>query len=144
MRELPLRVVVLESKITLEFNPGGFQVVGYPTPAIKEWLFAYAAGSRSLFEEELELNLPPFTTAVLKHLQTVPYNQLVTYGELGAKVGNRQAARAVGNACHRNPFPLLIPCHRVIGSCTLGGFAYSPAIKSLLLDFEQSHQLLPA
>ena len=62
---------------------------------------------------------------------------MTSYGELASNAGHPGAARAVGTACHFNPFPLLIPCHRVIAaSGKLGGFALDMRIKRALLDFE--------
>ncbi len=61
----------------------------------------------------------------------------MTYGELAANIGQPKAARAIGMACHHNPYPLFIPCHRVIASGKrLGGFAYDLKMKQLLLNFE--------
>ena len=84
-------------------------------------------------------DLSPFRQKVLEHLQEVPFGSMVSYGELALSSGHPRAARAVGSACHHNPFPLFIPCHRVIASGgKIGGFACDLKIKRVLLDFEQS------
>ncbi len=90
----------------------------------------------------LEINFPldtltPFRKKVLENLQKVAFGEIITYGELAEKSGSPKAARAVGSACHYNPFPLFIPCHRVVASGNkTGGFAYGSKMKQLLLDFE--------
>jgi methylated-DNA-[protein]-cysteine S-methyltransferase len=73
--------------------------------------------------EEIEFNvphllpaLPPFTNKVLEACKKIPYGKTLTYKELAQKSGNIRAARAVGNALRRNPIPIIIPCHRVIGT----------------------------
>jgi methylated-DNA-[protein]-cysteine S-methyltransferase len=82
-------------------------------------------------------HLSPFRKKALGHLQQVPFGEVVTYGELAANIGQPKAARAIGMACHHNPYPLFIPCHRVIASGKrLGGFAYDLKMKQLLLNFE--------
>ena len=79
----------------------------------------------------------PFEKRVLKTLMKVPAGSIVTYGELACRSGSRGAARAVGNALHRNPLPLVIPCHRVIRSDkSLGGFQSGIRWKRKLLRWE--------
>lgn len=87
----------------------------------------------------LSLTLPKlslFHQKVLIHLQDLPFAQLVTYGNLASAIGHPKAARAVGSACKNNPFPLFIPCHRVVAAGGIGGFAYDLSIKQALLQFE--------
>lgn len=77
----------------------------------------YFAGRRQTFDLPMELSGTPFQKLVWQKLaQTVPYGQTVSYGELARRCGKPGAARAVGMANHRNPLPILIPCHRVIGT----------------------------
>lgn len=101
-----------------------------------EFLESYGNGKR------LGINLPldhltAFRKKVLENLQTIAFGEIITYGELAEKAGSPRAARAVGSACHYNPFPLFIPCHRVVASGNkTGGFAYGSKMKHLLLDFE--------
>jgi O-6-methylguanine DNA methyltransferase len=100
--------------------------------------FLKCYGQREHAELELPLDmLSPFRQKVLQNLQKVGFGSIVTYGELAHESGHPGAARAVGTACHFNPFPLFIPCHRVITSGRkIGGFAYNLEIKRRLLEFE--------
>ena len=107
--------------------------------AIREWASLYLQGISSPFPLPLELPFPPFTQRVLTELQEVPFGQTISYKALAMKAKSPNAARAVGNACNKNPFPLIIPCHRVIeASGDLGGFEYGCEMKQKLLNFEQN------
>ncbi len=102
-----------------------------------EWLEAYSKGSVTPL---LLLEGTAFDKRVLRALSTIPFGKTMSYRELAHSCGTPKGARAIGNACGRNPFPLLIPCHRVIRSDgTLGGFAGDLEIKRRLLAFEISH-----
>lgn len=97
----------------------------------------YGKKNPSLVELSLE-HLSPFRKKALSCLQKVVFGEVLTYGELAARIDQPKAARAIGTACHYNPYPLFIPCHRVIASGKrLGGFAYDLKMKRLLLDFEE-------
>lgn len=105
--------------------------------SIHHWMEDYANGKRSQILLPLAFgHLPPFTAAVLKALQSLPFGKTVSYQELAEKVGNPHGARAVGNACGRNPYLLLVPCHRVLARNGLGGFSSGLEIKKELLAFE--------
>ncbi|MDR2870435.1 MAG: MGMT family protein [Deferribacteraceae bacterium] len=80
----------------------------------------------------------PFTVQVYKTLFAVPKATLITYGELAEKAGFARAARAVGTAMRKNRFLMLIPCHRVVASSSLGGFAVGLETKIKLLQLEQT------
>ena len=81
--------------------------------------------------------LPPFQQAVLRATARIPRGQVRTYGQLAAQLGQPGAARAVGNALAANPFPLVIPCHRVIRTGGhLGGFGGGSTLKRALLALE--------
>ena len=81
----------------------------------------------------------PFQRNVLKELAKVPYGRTITYGDLAARSGRRTAARAVGAALSRNPWPVIFPCHRVVGACgQMVGFGKGIDAKRILLSFEQS------
>ena len=80
-----------------------------------------------------------FQSRVWRELRTIPAGNVATYGELAGRLGT--SARAVGNACRNNPIPVVIPCHRVVSSAGLGGYAGRaagdmPKIKSWLLQHE--------
>jgi methylated-DNA-[protein]-cysteine S-methyltransferase len=98
----------------------------------------YFAGRRRAFDLSLDLRaLPPFTVSVLRELARVPYGETTTYGELAARVGRPRAARAVGTVMHRNRIPIVLPCHRVLGSTgTLVGYAGGLERKVALLELE--------
>ena len=85
-------------------------------------------------------NFPsPFSAQVLETLQQVPLGKTLTYQDLATLIGNPKAFRAVGSALNKNPFPLFIPCHRIISKKdALGGFAYPLHLKECLLNFELS------
>ena len=72
----------------------------------------------------------------------IPYGEVLPYSLLAESIGHKGAARAVGNACHNNPYPILIPCHRVVGAHSLGGFAGKESIKKALLDLEHKNMHL--
>jgi methylated-DNA-[protein]-cysteine S-methyltransferase len=79
-------------------------------------LHEYFAGGRTAFELPLSLEGNPFEQRVWAALQTIPYGMTTTYGELAARLGAPDAARAVGAANGRNPVAIVVPCHRVIGA----------------------------
>ena len=82
-------------------------------------------------------SLPSFQQAVLRATLRIPRGQIRTYGQIAAQLGQPGAARAVGNALGANPFPLAIPCHRVVrAGGRLGGFGGGPALKHALLALE--------
>jgi methylated-DNA-[protein]-cysteine S-methyltransferase len=98
----------------------------------------YFGGRRRAFDLALDLRvLPPFTVSVLGALARVPYGETTTYGKLASRVGHPQAARAVGTVMHRNRIPIVLPCHRVVGSTgDLTGYAGGLDRKRALLEFE--------
>ena len=98
----------------------------------------YFVGRRRAYDLSLDLRaLPPFTVSVLRELARVPYGETTTYGELAARVGRPRAARAVGTVMHRNRIPIVLPCHRVLGSTgSLVGYAGGLERKVALLELE--------
>jgi methylated-DNA-[protein]-cysteine S-methyltransferase len=77
----------------------------------------YFAGRRTAFDLTLDMRgLPEFTLRVLSELAKVPYGQTATYGELAERAGNARASRAVGTVMNRNRIPIVLPCHRIVGS----------------------------
>jgi O-6-methylguanine DNA methyltransferase len=95
----------------------------------------------SVFHVDLD-NHSEFERATLQYTRQIPRGSVVTYSELAAKLGNPLAARAVGNALHRNPVPLFVPCHRVVGVSGLGGYAWGLDIKQKLLKLEGVYSLV--
>ena len=95
-------------------------------------LKAYFAGELKTFSLNVCLNVRPFQKKVLTALRGVPYGETISYGK---------ASRAVGQANAKNPIPIVIPCHRVIGSSgKLTGFGGGLSIKQALLDLEQQYR----
>lgn len=81
----------------------------------------------------------PFYREVWREIALIPYGQTRTYGEIGERLGNRRLARAVGRACGANPCPLVIPCHRVVGADSWGGFSGGGIeLKKMLLALERA------
>ena len=104
----------------------------------------YFAGARRRFDLPLEPAGTEFELTVWAALQEVPYGETVSYGELAARIGHADAARAVGVANARNPIAVIIPCHRVIGADgSLTGYGGGLERKRLLLDLEAGVQALP-
>lgn len=100
----------------------------------------YFAGRRRDFDLAVDLRAAAFQTEVLHELARVPYGELVTYGELAGRIGRPRAARAVGGALNRNPVPIVLPCHRVVGaSGALVGYAGGLDRKRALLALEGAY-----
>lgn len=97
----------------------------------------YFAGERRTFELPLHPLGTPFQLAVWRALATIPYGATVSYGDMARRIGQPNAVRAVGAANGRNPLPIVLPCHRVIGSDgSLTGFGGGLPTKRFLLAFE--------
>ncbi|NJC82243.1 methylated-DNA--[protein]-cysteine S-methyltransferase [Planosporangium mesophilum] len=98
----------------------------------------YFAGRRTAFELPLaEVGGSEFERAVRAELSRIPYGEMRTYGQVATAVGDPGAARAVGTACNRNPLPVLVPCHRVVGAGgKLVGFGGGLPRKRVLLELE--------
>lgn len=98
----------------------------------------YLAGRRRTFDLELDLRgQAPFAISVLGELAKVPYGRTATYGELATRAGNPRAARAVGMVMNRNPVPIVLPCHRIVGSSgSLVGYGGGLERKEKLLRLE--------
>ena len=98
----------------------------------------YFTGQRKTFDLPLRPHGTDFQRRVWEQLLQIPYGQTATYGEIAKRIGNPNAARAVGQACNANPIPIFIPCHRVVGSNSrLTGFALGLDIKTALLERER-------
>ncbi len=102
----------------------------------------YFAGRLKSFDLPLSPGGTDFQQRVWRQLLKIPYGQTTSYAKIAGKIGNSKAMRAVGSANGRNPIPVIIPCHRVIGSDgSLTGFGGGLPTKSFLLDLENSDQL---
>lgn len=108
-----------------------------PFRRVKKQLEEYFAGTRKTFELDLAPDATPFQSRVLAQLQAIPYGATWSYRDVAERLGNPGAVRAVGNANGSNPIPVIIPCHRVIGSDgSLTGFGGGLDAKRYLLDLE--------
>ena len=102
-------------------------------------LDAYFGGQRNGFELTLKLAGTEFQRSVWKSLLEIPYGHTWSYADLAVHIGNPKAVRAVGLSNGRNPIPVIIPCHRVIGkNGSLTGFGGGIPRKRFLLELEQS------
>jgi methylated-DNA-[protein]-cysteine S-methyltransferase len=108
-----------------------------PFAEAKKQLCAFFAGDRDQFDLPLAPAGTPFQLKVWSELSRIPYGQTISYGELAKRVGNANASRAVGLANGRNPLPIIVPCHRVIGANgKLTGFGGGLWRKEKLLALE--------
>jgi methylated-DNA-[protein]-cysteine S-methyltransferase len=97
----------------------------------------YFAGGRVAFRFPLASGRgTPFQRAVWRALRRIPYGEVRTYGWVARAIGRPGAARAVGGACGANPWPIVVPCHRVVASNGLGGYSAGLEWKRLLLGIE--------
>jgi methylated-DNA-[protein]-cysteine S-methyltransferase len=141
--------------LLLAGDKAGLSLIGFPKGKMRhdpeaDWIFnekpfveachqleEYFAGTRKVFDLPLQLSGTDFQVQVLRELQQIPYGQTVSYGEIAKRIGRPKAMRAVGAANGRNPLPIIIPCHRVIGSSgDLTGFGGGLDTKEALLCLE--------
>lgn len=109
--------------------------------AFKE-ISEYLNGKRKAFDFPISPKGTDFQKKVWSALSEIPYGETKTYGEIAAGIGNPQAARAVGNACNKNPLLLAVPCHRVLGADgSLTGFAAGIEVKKRLLRLEKKYNI---
>lgn len=100
-------------------------------------LQAYFRGDLQTFDLPLKFHGTDFQKKVWKALQTIPYGETRLYKQIAAVIGNEKASRAVGGANNKNPLPILIPCHRVVGSHgRLVGYSLGLDVKKQLLALE--------
>lgn len=136
-------------------------VVGFPEGSMRRepdprWIYnentlddacaqlrSYFAGTLTEFDLELRPGGTEFQLRVLEELRKIPYGTTVSYGDIAKRIGRPKAVRAVGRANGRNPIPIIIPCHRVIGSSGhLTGFGGGLPTKEALLRLELEHRPL--
>ena len=114
-----------------------------PFAAARRQLTEYFAGERRQFDLPLRLSGTEFQLRVLEELQRIPYGETTSYGDIATRIGRPKAVRAVGAANGRNPLPIVVPCHRVIGSNgSLTGFGGGLGTKQALLRLEAEHSSL--
>jgi len=119
-------------------RPASQQVTNRYLPLV-ERIQAYLAGAREDFAD-VELELPdwtPLQSDIYAALRSVPYGEVVTYGELSALAGRPRAPRAAGSFCAGNPFGLFVPCHRVVAAGGIGSYGtLGVEYKRRLLELE--------
>lgn len=98
----------------------------------------YFEGSRTKFDLPLDIKGTEFQNKVWDELLKIPYGEVKSYKDIAIAIGNEKAYRAIGMANNKNPIPIIIPCHRVIGSNgKLVGYAGGLNIKEKLLNIEK-------
>ena len=120
---------------------GGKAVTSQPSELLnraKREVTAYFAGKRTQFDLPVKPDGSESELKVWRAMAAIPYGETRTYGEIAKDVGVN--ARAVGQACGRNPIPILLPCHRVVGANGLGGFSAPGGVawKGKLLVLERA------
>ncbi|HEX4495538.1 MAG TPA: methylated-DNA--[protein]-cysteine S-methyltransferase [Thermoanaerobaculia bacterium] len=124
----------------LRLREQGIEVVeddGTHTAALRGQLAEYFAGQRQDFDLTLAPKGTEFELSVWEQLRRIPFGETRSYGEIAQAIGRPGAARAVGRANGANPIPIVVPCHRVIGSDgSLTGFGGGLEAKSRLLEIE--------
>lgn len=128
------------------FKSCTFQVsffVDFPSPLQKNivnWLFAYSEKKQPPDLALPNQILPHFSEKVLSSLKDIPFGKTLSYSEIALLSGSPKASRAVGTICRLNPWPLFIPCHRVLPKDgSIGHYAFGSTLKKALLEFENSN-----
>jgi methylated-DNA-[protein]-cysteine S-methyltransferase len=126
--------------VTIRFGEGPVGGSREPTGVLEramQQLDAYFEGRLRRFDLPLHPHGTPFDHRVWEVVRTIPYAATMTYGEIAARLDDPGAARAVGHANARNPLPIVVPCHRVVGtSGRLTGYAGGIERKRALLELE--------
>ena len=124
----------------------GWPPAGTPTSLLAvaaDQLESYFAGELTAFDLPLRLDGTTFQRRVWQQLRAIPYGGTSTYGEIAERLGSPGASRAVGLANNRNPVPIIVPCHRVVGvDGALVGFGGGLPCKRWLLDHESARDQL--
>lgn len=135
------------TNILFETDPAPAGAAEQETQAIREahgQIVRYLAGDLREFSLPLAPRGTLFLRTVWDQLRAVAYGQTATYSQIAERAGSPRAVRAVGLACARNPIPLVIPCHRILGSGgRLTGYRGGLALKQRLLEMEQQYADIP-
>lgn len=133
----------LKAQLAREYPNARIVETATPQAPFDAWV---AAIDRYLTGEQPDLDLPidiratAFQLRVWKYLQSIPYGDLQSYGEVAAALGRPRSARAVAQACGKNRVALAIPCHRIIrGDGDFGGYRWGLHRKRVLIDLERAH-----
>jgi AraC family transcriptional regulator of adaptative response/methylated-DNA-[protein]-cysteine methyltransferase len=133
----------LLAMLTKEYPSAALEAMSKPYhPDFQSWaeaLNGYLAGTHPHLDLPLDIRARAFQIRVWNYLQTIPYGEVQSYGEVAARIGSPNATRAVARACAANTVALVIPCHRVIrGTGELGGYRWGLARKRTLIDRERA------
>ncbi len=105
---------------------------------VQHQLKEYFAGRLQNFKVKMHLEGTDFQLKVWQELQQIPYGKTASYGQIAKQIGNPKACRAVGGANNKNPIPIIIPCHRIVGNDgSLTGFGGGLELKKNLLQLEK-------
>ena len=135
--------------LRVDFSPNASEIIsvssGKAAREILLWATAeldeYFHGERQRFTVPLSLFGTPFQLSVWNILMDIPYGETRSYGEVAAALNDPHAARAVGQANNKNPLPIFVPCHRVVGrDGGLRGYRWGSDIKRWLIEFERVHR----
>lgn len=108
--------------------------------SIMSELDGYFSGLNKEFTIQTEPEGTEFQKMVWKSISEIPYGETRTYSEIARDIGRPKSARAVGGACNKNPIPIIIPCHRVVGAKgKLTGYAGGIELKKKLLELEKNN-----
>ncbi len=148
-------------ELLLAGDADALTMIGFPKGSMRrdpepDWIFnekpfaeamrqleEYFDGERRDFDLPLRLDGTEFQMLVLDELQKIPYGETTSYGDIAKRIGRPKASRAVGAANGRNPIPIVVPCHRVIGSHgELTGFGGGIDTKEALLRLEAENTSL--
>ena len=149
-------------ELLLAGDEGALAIVGFPKGKMRrspepDWIYKekpfaeairqlneYFAGERREFELPLKIDGTEFQLSVLEELRKIPYGETTSYRAIAERIGRPKAVRAVGAANARNPLPVIVPCHRVVGSSgDLTGFGGGLDTKEALLRLEAENARFP-
>ena len=133
----------LVGRLRAEYSEARIEPMREPSdPEFRRWVNAIARhleGDRPHLDLPLDIRATAFQMRVWRYLQSIPYGEVQSYGEVAAGIGAPRAARAVARACASNPVAVVIPCHRVIrGTGDLGGYRWGLPRKRALIDAERA------
>jgi len=127
-----------EGKRAFEISPDWIRNDAFFEETVRQ-IQAYFKGDLKDFHVVLNPSGTDFQKRVWRELSRIPFGELRSYKEIARAIGNENASRAVGMANSKNPIPLIVPCHRVVGaSGKLTGFAHGLAIKEKLIELERN------
>lgn len=141
-----LLIGVSQNKISkISFNQPNNSLKGIKPKVVttlENQLLEYFNGHRKTFQIEYSLTGTEFQKEVWQKLLDIPFGRTISYGKLAAQLGDVKKIRAVANAVGKNPIPIVIPCHRVVGMHgNLTGYIGGLANKKFLIELESNRQL---